>query len=145
MESLLPSFYNPISAGPRPWGEEQVVALVPGVASCKLLDVRAGHKGRLQRHHRKDEAGYLLEGHMIVRWVQHGEIFARELWSGESYHFPPGCIHQEEAISDCVVVEVSTPFANDREGMEEAFGLDVPADALPSTAPEEVTELEAWW
>lgn len=142
---MTPAFYKPISAGPRPWGEERIVALVPGVASCKLLKVKAGHKGRLQRHHRKDEAGYLLEGEMLVRWVSDGQVFFMELYAGDSYHFPVGCIHQEEAVTDCTVIEVSTPFGNDREGMEEEFGMEVPVDALPSTTLEEVTTLDAWW
>ena len=146
-DSTVPAFYAPLSAGPRPWGTEDLVALVPGVATCKLLKVKAGSKGRLQKHHVKDEAGHLLEGRMMVRYAnESGDgLTERAIEAGESYHFPPGLIHQEEALTDCVVVEVSTPHGNDREGAEDQFGLEVPADALPTTAPEEVVVWEKWW
>lgn len=102
-----PAFYEPLDAGQRPWGKEEIVALVPEVATCKLLYVKAGHKGRLQRHHRKDEAGHILEGEMLVRWADGDVLHEQLIRSGQSYHFPVGCIHQEEAVTDCVVIEVS--------------------------------------
>lgn len=141
----LPAFFEPKDLGQRPWGTEEVAALVPGVASLKVLNINAGHKGRLQRHHRKDEAGHLMFGEMIVRWLQGEVLMERKLIPGDSFHFPKGCVHQEEAVTDCVVLEVSTPFCNDRQGMEAEAGLEVPDDALPSTSPEDVTELEPWW
>jgi mannose-6-phosphate isomerase len=145
LTDTLPAFYEPKSAGDRPWGSEDLLCMVPGVATCKLLEVDEGHKGRLQRHHLKDEAGYVLSGRMIVRWVQGSELMERVLEPGESYHFPPGCIHQEEAVTSCRVIEISTPHGNDREGMEALFGFEVPEDALPSTRPEDVTVWEPWW
>lgn len=141
---MKPAFYKPKNVGHRPWGSEDIAALVPGVATLKILRVEAGRKGRLQRHQRKDEAGYLLSGRMIVRWDDDG-LHEKVLTSGDSYHFPPGCIHQEEAVSDCVVLEVSTPHANDRVGAEHAFGLTVPDDALPSTSEDEISMVEKWW
>lgn len=140
-----PAFYRPLDVGMRPWGVEEVVAMVPGVATCKLLRIREGNKGRLQRHHLKDEAGYVLEGTLRVRWADGEIICERTLEAGESFHFPPGCIHQEEAVTDCTVIEVSTPHGNDREGCEPLFGLAAPSDALPSTSPDEVTVFERWW
>lgn len=82
---------------------------------------------------------------MVVRYIGEHGINARVLGPGDSYHFPPGCIHQEEAVTDCTVIEVSTPHANDREGMEEEYGLEVPDEALPSTPMQEITTLKAWW
>jgi quercetin dioxygenase-like cupin family protein len=133
--------------GERPWGYEEIVSLVPGVASLKILRIKAGHKGRLQRHRKKDEAGHLLEGTMIVRWAEPPdiELKMRTLEAGESFHFPVGSIHMEQAVSDCTVLEVSTPYANDRVGMEETYGLDVPEDAMASTSPDEVYEIEPWF
>ncbi len=141
----MPAFYEPKSAGPRPWGSEDLVALVPGVATLKVLRVKAGHKGRLQRHHLKNESGYVYEGQLIVRWVEGEGLQQRTIGEGDSYHFPVGCIHQEEAVTDCVVLEVSTPYGNDREGAEEMFAMAVPEDALPDTTLDEVTTVMRWW
>lgn len=141
---MKPAFYS--SQGEeRPWGYEELAALVPGVATLKLLSLRKGCKGRLQRHHRKDEAGHVLRGTLIVRYAEDRELRERVLGPGDSFYFPVGCIHQEEAVTDCFLAEVSTPFINDREGMESLFGLEVPEDALPTTRPEDVTEVQAWW
>lgn len=144
LTEVAPAFYMSRSEA-RPWGTESLVALLPGSATGKILEVKAGQKGRLQRHHFKDEAGHVLSGSLIVRWVEDGHLRSTILGPGQSYHFPPGCIHQEEAIKDTTVIEVSTPHANDREGMEHLFGHKVPDDALPSTTPEEVTIVEKWW
>jgi quercetin dioxygenase-like cupin family protein len=141
---MKPEFYEPLSEQ-RPWGTEVVAALVPGVATMKLLYMKAGTKGRLQRHHFKDESGHVLKGRLLVRYTEGESIITVPLKRGQSVHFPPGCIHQEEAVTDCVILEVSTPHRNDREGMEEQFGVPVPPDALPSTGPEDVTMWEKWW
>ena len=59
--------------------------------------------------------------------------------AGESFHFPPFCIHQEEAITDCLIIEVTTPHLNDRVRMEKFFGINK-IDGLPSTSKDEIFE-----
>ena len=41
--------------GGRDWGEEKLVALIPGVLSLKILTINKGKKGGLQYHHKKNE------------------------------------------------------------------------------------------
>lgn len=139
-----PAFFDPIDEE-KPWGVERLAALVPGVATLKVLFLRAGEKGRLQRHHRKDEAGHLMSGRLIIRWVKRKTIHQRIVNAGESFHFPLGAVHQEEAVKDCVILEVSTPYLNDREGAETELGMPVPAGALPDTKLEDVVEVQPWW
>jgi hypothetical protein len=55
-------------------------------------------------------------------------------------HFSPGVVHQEEAITDCVLIEASTPHSNDRVRVEELYGLEFDG-GLRSTALDEVVEL----
>jgi quercetin dioxygenase-like cupin family protein len=101
----------------------------------------AGRRGGLQYHHKKDECGYLLSGEMIIRFDPgDGVLRERIVRAGDVFHFPPGAVHQEEAVTDCVVLEVSTPFANDRVRVEEKYGLS-PAEGLPSTTIDEVQDL----
>lgn len=73
-QQLTPSFYKPLNVGFRPWGSEDVVAMVPGVATCKLLRIRAGGKGRLQSHRVKDEAGYVMSGRLLVSWAEGSKL-----------------------------------------------------------------------
>ena len=61
----------------------------------------------------------------------------REFGPGDFFHFPPGSVHQEEALSDVVLIEVSTSHFNDRVRVEKEFGLD-PGDGLPTTTLDEI-------
>ena len=126
--------------GPRSWGTETLVALSPGKYSLKRLFVKAGSCGGLQYHHFKDESAYIVSGTMRLRYDDgSGKLVEKVVGPGASFRFPPGSIHQEEAITDCVLIEASTPHANDRVRMEAAYGVDEPDDnPLPSTLPDEV-------
>ena len=61
------------------------------------------------------------------------------LEQGDCFHFPPGLVHQEEAITDCVILEVSTPHFNDRVRVEKDYGL-AEEDGLPSTSIRDIIE-----
>ena len=107
----------------------------------KKLFLKAGYKGGLQYHHKKNECGYLISGKLIIRFDDgNGKIVERMVEPGESFHFPPGAVHQEEAITDCVIIEASTPYFNDRVRVEELYGLKIEG-GLPSTKINEVQKL----
>lgn len=126
--------------GERSWGTETLIALSPGKYSLKHLFVKAGSRGGLQYHHFKDESAYLVSGTMLLRYDDgSGTLVEKLVSAGDSFRFPPGSVHQEEAITDCVLIEASTPHANDRVRVEAAYGVDSGTDnPLPSTRPEEV-------
>ena len=134
----IPDFPKPESVGERPWGEEILLVLVPGKYMLKELRVKAGSKGGLQYHRFKDECGILLEGEMIIRYSDgRGGLEEKTIKSGDAFHFSPGGIHQEEAVTDCRIIEASSPHFNDRVRVEELFGLGAP-DGLPTTAETEI-------
>lgn len=136
----VPNFPKPESVGERPWGEEILLVLVPGKYMLKELHVRAGSKGGLQYHRKKDECGVLLEGEMIIRYSDClGGLVERRISAGDTFHFPPGTLHQEEAITDCRIIEASSPHFNDRVRMEESFGKGTPV-GLPTTDADEIEE-----
>ena len=125
-------------AGFRPWGEEKILSIIPETLSLKLLKIKAGSKGGLQYHHKKNECGYLLKGKLIVRFDPGtGKLKEKILEPGASFHFPPGAVHQEEALTDCEIIEASTPHFNDRVRVEEKYGIR-DKSGMPSTAIEEV-------
>ena len=133
-------FLSPEDLGEREWGTETLLALVSRKYSMKRLEIKAGSKGGLQFHHKKDECGYLISGTLIVRYDDGTEnLVKRELQPGAVFHFPPGVVHQEEAVTDCVVIEVSTPHFNDRVRVEKSYGLPS-SGGLPSVSIEEVQE-----
>lgn len=131
-------FPAPGEVGARDWGREVLLALVPGKYSLKKLELRAGARGGLQYHHLKDECGYLVSGRLLIRFDDGaGALQERIVNAGETFHFPPGAVHQEEALTDCVIIEASTPHFNDRVRVEADYGLETDG-GLPSTTIDEV-------
>lgn len=128
------------SVGERPWGEEKILCVIPGVLSLKHLYIKKGAKGGLQYHQKKNECGVLISGKMLVRFLNESNQLVEKIISeGESFHFPTLSIHQEEALEDCIVIEASTPHFNDRVRVEELFGLGE-AKGLPTTSLDEIIE-----
>ena len=132
-------FSTPKDVGPRAWGREILVALVPGLYSGKVLMMNKGAKGGLQKHHLKNECGYLFSGKLLFRYdAGDGKLSERIMNAGDSVRIPPGAVHQEEALEDCIIFETSTPHFNDRVRMEPAYGQEIPEGGLPSTTLDEV-------
>jgi mannose-6-phosphate isomerase len=135
LETIFP-IAEPV--GNRPWGSEDLIALVSKKFSVKRLKLKAGNKGGLQFHRFKDEVAVIISGEMLVRYDLGDNVLKeRVVKAGEVVHFPPGLVHQEEAITDCEIIEASTPHFNDRVRMEEFYGKGVP-NGLPTTQETEI-------
>lgn len=133
-------FIKPINFENRDWGSEILLAVVSKKYSLKKLIMKAGTKGGLQYHHKKNECGYILSGKLLVRFDNgSGSLNEKILGKGDTFQFPPGAVHQEEALTDCEIIEVSTPFFNDRVRVEKEYGLKE-NEGLPSTKIEDVIE-----
>ena len=134
-------FPEPLDLGERIWGEEVLLAVVSGKYSLKRLLVKAGCKGGLQYHRLKDEVAVVISGQMIIRTDNgSGKLVERIVGPGDVVHFAPGVVHQEEAITDCVLIEASTPHFNDRVRVEEIYGSSDIA-GLPTTSIDDIVEL----
>ena len=106
----------------RDWGEEIIVAECAKFLG-KILHMRAGTKGGLQKHAKKEEAFYLVSGKANVRFDSGNGLVTRRMRPGQTYHVPPGAVHQVFAVSDCTFFETSTPHYDDRIRMEKFYGL----------------------
>lgn len=108
---------------PKPWGHEVIWAVTDRYVG-KLLHIRAGHALSVQYHERKDETIYLLAGSMIyrVRDAAGGELRDVGLKPGESFRNVPGTVHQMEALTDCDVLEASTPDLDDVVRLSDRYG-----------------------
>ena len=100
----------------RQWGEELIVALTETHAG-KILKRRAGTKGGFQCHV-KEENHYLLSGRLLLRTRANHETKEMIVEAGACWTVPPLTVHQEEALTDCVIFEVSDPTTNDRFAIE---------------------------
>ena len=108
----------------KPWGHELIWAHTDRYVG-KILHIRAGHALSVQSHERKDETVYLLRGEIIYRVQRSGESQEMEevrLRAGESFRLAAGTIHQMEAVTDCDVLEASTPDLDDVVRLSDRYG-----------------------
>lgn len=106
---------------PKPWGHEIIWAHTDRYVG-KVLHIKAGHALSVQYHERKDETVYLLSGELIY-WVKlDGEMRDMKLKVGESFRITPGTVHYMEAVTDCDVLEASTPDLDDVVRLSDRYG-----------------------
>jgi mannose-6-phosphate isomerase len=106
---------------PKPWGYEIIWAHTDRYVG-KVLHIEAGHALSVQYHKRKDETVYLLSGEMKY-WVKLGdELEDVRLAKGDAFRITPGTVHYMEAITDCDILEASTPELDDVVRLEDRYG-----------------------
>ena len=113
----------PITRVTKPWGYETIWALSERYVG-KILHINAGHELSVQYHNKKDETVYLLSGEVIYRVQRNGDDVLDDvrLQVGESYRIIPGTIHQMIAVTDCELLEVSTPEIDDIVRLSDKYG-----------------------
>lgn len=106
---------------PKPWGHETIWAHTDTYVG-KILHIKAGHALSVQYHNVKDETVYLLSGNLIYR-VWDGDTPRNvDLQLGQAYRITPGTVHQMEAVTDCDILEVSTPHLDDVVRLQDRYG-----------------------
>ncbi len=105
----------------KPWGYELIWAHTDRYVG-KLLHVRQGHKLSLQYHQKKDETIHVQSGRLLFIVDEGQGLIEREMGPGESYHIRPLTKHRMVAITDCDILEVSTPELDDVVRLEDAYG-----------------------
>ena len=113
----------PITHVTKPWGYEKIWALSERYVG-KILHINAGHELSVQYHNKKDETVYLLSGEISYRVQREGSdnLDDMQLGIGESFRVTPGTVHQMVAVTDCDVLEVSTPELDDVVRLTDKYG-----------------------
>jgi mannose-6-phosphate isomerase-like protein (cupin superfamily) len=107
----------------KPWGHETIWAHTDRYVG-KILHIKAGHALSVQYHERKDETVYLLSGELRY-WVKLGDDAEPRdvaLRRGEAFRITPGTVHYMEAVTDCDVLEASSPELDDIVRLEDRYG-----------------------
>jgi mannose-6-phosphate isomerase-like protein (cupin superfamily) len=108
----------------KPWGHEIWWARTDRYVG-KLLHVKAGESLSLQYHRVKDETIMIQAGRMLFEVGASDDPAALrkiELGPGEVFHITPGTRHRMTGITDCDLVEVSTPELDDVVRLEDRYG-----------------------
>jgi mannose-6-phosphate isomerase len=107
----------------KPWGHEEVFALVEGRYCGKALHVTAGHALSLQYHERKDEVIAVQSGRATLEVGESEDALETiELEPGERVHLPAGVRHRITAVTDVVLLEASTTELDDVVRLEDRYG-----------------------
>jgi mannose-6-phosphate isomerase len=106
----------------KPWGHEEVFAENERYVG-KILFVRKDEALSLQYHERKDETIRVLDGRMELTFGASVEELERcVLESGAVFRISPGTLHRMVGLSDCQLLEVSTPELDDVVRLEDRYG-----------------------
>jgi mannose-6-phosphate isomerase len=106
---------------PKPWGHETIWAKTDAYVG-KILHIKAGEALSVQYHNVKDETVYLLSGTLLYRIWEGDTPMDVNLAIGDAYRVTPGTVHQMEAVTDCDILEVSTPHLDDVVRLKDRYG-----------------------
>jgi mannose-6-phosphate isomerase len=106
------------------WGEERWLVPEGNPFGFKVITVLAGRRTSLQYHRHKEEAHLVLSGEGRLRLAGDPGLPLTEhaLVPGQVAHIRPGTVHRVEAVTDLVLVEVSTPELDDVVRIEDDLG-----------------------
>lgn len=90
------------------WGE--IFTILSSAVAGKRLLLKAGIPGSLEFHVKKHESYYVHAGELALN-LRAGRAENRlfRIPTGTTVTLPPGLMHQRGAITDTVVIEISTP------------------------------------
>jgi len=94
----------------KPWGWEIHWTPDDKPYTGKILHIKEGARLSLQKHDKKLESWWLLSGRvMLIIDNNQGELEEIELRRGLGYSCQAGQRHRFIGITDCDIIEVSTP------------------------------------
>ena len=105
----------------KPWGYEIHWAKTDRYVG-KVIHIKAGQALSLQYHNLKDETILLWSGRLLFELQNERENRKWEMEPGERIHIEPNVVHRMTAITDCDVIEVSTPEIDDVVRLEDRYG-----------------------
>jgi uncharacterized RmlC-like cupin family protein len=108
---VRPAFFNRQTAQTPGSERRSAIAVEMGIETQMwggIFVIEPGGKTGIHHHGKQETIAYVLEGHCLVRWGEHGE-FSEAAQSGDFIHVPPWLPHMEansSGNSRCVWVVV---------------------------------------
>jgi mannose-6-phosphate isomerase len=115
----------------KPWGYE--LHWVPdGMPYMgKIIHINANARLSLQVHDQKQESYFVMSGRAALIWENNkGELTQTELRPGFGYHTQVGQKHRLMGVTDCDIIEASTPELGTTWRLEDDY-------SRPHETPEE--------
>lgn len=115
----------------KPWGYELHWVREVEPYMGKVLHLQAGARLSLQVHDKTQHSWLMMQGRALAICENvAGELVETELLPGVGYHVSAGQKHRLQGITDCDIIEVSTPEAGTTWRLEDDYNR-------PDETPEE--------
>lgn len=115
----------------KPWGFENHWTENSLPYMGKILHINAGKRLSLQVHDKKQESWFVLKGRGKVIWENaEGKLVETELKTGQGYTCELGQKHRLVGITDCDIVEVSTPEIGNTFRLEDDYSRQTETDEM---------------
>jgi len=138
-KALVPPLFDPsqfhtdayVKRVEKPWGYELHWVRADAPYMAKILHINSGARLSLQLHDQKQESWLLLTGKAAVIWENaDGTLIQTELLPNHGYSTQLGQRHRLVGVTDCDIVEVSTPELGTTWRLEDDY-------ARPNETPEQ--------
>ena len=94
----------------KPWGYELHWVKEEMPYMGKIIHIDGGKRLSLQTHDQKQESWLLLKGKAKIIWDNaNGELVETEMEEGKGYTCKKNQRHRLTGVTDCDIIEVSTP------------------------------------
>ncbi len=106
----------------KPWGYEIHWVREDAPYMGKIMHINEGGRLSLQIHDQKQESYLVIKGEAALLWEnQRGEMVETKLEPGKGYSTKIGQKHRLVGVTDCDIVEVSTPESGTTWRLEDDY------------------------
>lgn len=105
----------------KPWGYELILTPSDSPVTGKILHINAGCRLSYQYHDQKQESLTLISGKALLIYEENQEIKEMPMELNKGYFVKPFEKHRLKAISDCDIMEVSTPETGNTVRLEDDY------------------------
>jgi mannose-6-phosphate isomerase len=108
----------------KPWGHEELFALVPDKFCGKVLHIDSDSALSLQYHKHKEEVVAVQSGHVLLQVGTHeSSLESLVLSPGDAVHLVPGMLHRFRAdYGPAILLEASTTHLSDVVRIDDLYG-----------------------
>ena len=119
----------------KPWGYELILTPSESPVTGKILHLKAGARFSYQYHEQKQETVVLIFGQAkLIFEDESGKLQEVEMESQKGYFIKPYVKHRCQAISDCDIMEASTPEVGKTVRLEDDYSRPDETEAERSQA-----------
>jgi mannose-6-phosphate isomerase len=105
----------------KPWGFELILTPPESPVAGKILHIKAGCRLSYQYHDQKEESLTLLSGEALLIGEENGQLTETPMELDKGYFIKPMQKHRLKGVTDCEIMEVSTPETGNTVRLEDDY------------------------